>query len=93
MSRLPVPGSKSASGTPMVFRKQVCVYAFSKDELELFNGYGRKGGLEQVEDIEILRFFELGIPVRMVEVPGGSKAVDVPEDVGDVESLLRQKIR
>lgn len=92
MSRLPIPGSKSINGAPKVYWKQVCIYAFSKSELKAFSRAGYKGYLESIEDIEILRFLELGIPVRMIKVAGGSKAVDIPEDVGVVESLLRLKV-
>lgn len=91
MSRLPVPGSKSADNVPKAFWKQVCIYAFSRDELSAFSSFERKGYLERIEDIEILRFLELNIPVRMVKVTGGSKAVDVPEDVRAVEFLLRAR--
>ena len=40
-----------------------------------------KGEVEKFEDIEILRFFDLNIPVKMVETSGSSLAVDVMEDV------------
>ena len=39
--------------------------------------------------IEILRFFEIGIPVRMITLMGNTKAVDIPEDVPEVEGLMR----
>ncbi len=91
ISRLPVPGSKSIDNYPKTFWRQVCIYAFSGDELNAFSGFGRKGNLERIEDIEILRFLELSIPVRMVKVTSGSKAVDVPEDVRAVETLLRAR--
>ena len=91
MSRLPVPGSKSADSAPKVYWKQVCIYAFSKKELKAFSRDGRKSYLEGIEDIEILRFLELGIPVRMIKVAGGSKAVDLPGDVEAVESILKSR--
>lgn len=89
MSRLPVPGFKEGKNAPVQYKKQVCIYAFSKDELLRFRDFGRKSTLEQCEDIEILRFFELGVPVLMVQTKPGSLAVDVPEDVAKVESALR----
>ncbi len=89
MSRLPIPGSKSADSAPKAYWKQVCIYAFSKEELKAFSRNGRKGYLEGVEDIEVLRFLELGVPVRMVKVAGGSRAVDIPDDVKAVEALLK----
>jgi len=57
--------------------------------LAIFRGFGRKSELEYSEDIEILRFLELGKTIRMVETKPGSLAVDVPEDVPRVEAALR----
>jgi len=89
MSRAAVPYPKS-SGVDLsrLYRRQVCIYGFRGDELKRFSEFGRKSGLEAPEDIEILRFLDLGIPVRMVEVRSGSVAVDVPEDVCRVERLM-----
>jgi 3-deoxy-manno-octulosonate cytidylyltransferase (CMP-KDO synthetase) len=90
MSRLPVPGFKSRAQRPNRYMKQVCIYAFSPSDLEAFGTFGRKSWLEEREDIEILRFFELGRPVFMVETRGSSLAVDTPEDVPKVEEALRR---
>lgn len=87
MSRAPIPFPK-AKGVAANYRRQVCIYAFNRRELKAFYDFGRKSRLEAPEDIEILRFFDLGIPIRMVEVSGSSVAVDVPEDVARVERLL-----
>lgn len=86
MSRAGVPLSKTQSMVKA--NKQVCIYAFPRQALELFAAQSAKTPLERVEDIEILRFLELGLPVRMVSVPGASIAVDVPEDVERVERVL-----
>ena len=40
------------------------------------------------EDIEILRFFELGIPIKMIHLKGNTKAVDIPEDILKVEKHI-----
>lgn len=90
MSRLALPGFKEAKNAPAAYYKQVCIYAFSKEELLAYGRYGRKSAIEQCEDIEILRFMEWNQPVRMVETSGGSLAVDVPEDVPGVEAALRR---
>ncbi|MDP5254338.1 MULTISPECIES: 3-deoxy-manno-octulosonate cytidylyltransferase [unclassified Vibrio] len=87
MSRSPIPVTKDN-----VFKKaykQVCVYAFGRDDLTFFSSMKEKTPLEQIEDIEILRFVESDIPVSMVEVPSGTLAVDVPEDVNKVEIFLK----
>jgi 3-deoxy-manno-octulosonate cytidylyltransferase (CMP-KDO synthetase) len=89
MSRLALPGFKEKEKAPHRYKKQVCIYAFDRGELQLFARFGRKSELEACEDIEILRFLELGTPVRMVEMTGSSLAVDVPEDVPTVERALK----
>jgi 3-deoxy-manno-octulosonate cytidylyltransferase (CMP-KDO synthetase) len=91
MSRNPLPGFKSPENAPLRYRKQVCIYGFTREELFAFNGFGRKSILEYSEDIEILRFLELGKSVLMVETQPGSLAVDAPEDVAAVEAALLAK--
>ncbi|WP_346841273.1 3-deoxy-manno-octulosonate cytidylyltransferase [Metapseudomonas otitidis] len=91
MSRSALPGFKEQKNAPARYKKQVCIYAFTREELEAFRAYGRKSLLEHSEDIEILRFLEVGKTVRMIETRPGSHAVDVPEDVSKVEALLRER--
>lgn len=90
MSRVALPGFKDDKCAPTRYKKQVCIYAFTRDELNGFRSFGRKSELEHSEDIEILRFLELGKKIRMVETQPGSLAVDVPEDVAKVEAALRE---
>ncbi|WP_418139357.1 3-deoxy-manno-octulosonate cytidylyltransferase [Oceanimonas smirnovii] len=90
MSRVALPGFKDAKCAPKRYKKQVCIYAFTREELTAFREFGRKSELEHAEDIEILRFLELGKTIRMVETQPGSLAVDVPEDVAKVEAALRK---
>ena len=82
MSRSGIPTTKS--GEYRFGFKQVCIYAFSKEQLEFFYSHNIKTRHEEVEDIEILRFLESDYQVDMVEVESGSLAVDVPEDVQSV---------
>jgi 3-deoxy-manno-octulosonate cytidylyltransferase (CMP-KDO synthetase) len=91
MSRLPIPGSKTVDlSEKKDFKKQVCIYAFNKKELEAFGTQTEKSEIEKHEDIEILRFFDLNIPVLMVETAKSSLAVDVIEDVAKVEEVLHK---
>lgn len=91
MSRSPVPGYKDVANRPHRYKKQVCIYGFSRAELAAYQGFGRKGTTETHEDIEILRFLEIGHDVLMYECHPGSLAVDVPEDVHRVEQVLRRQ--
>ena len=89
MSRSPIPGNKES-----VFKKswrQVCIYSFPKITLEHFTKSQTKTPLEAEEDIEILRFLELGYGVRMVEMSGDSIAVDNPADITKVVNKLNEK--
>lgn len=90
MSRNLLPGYKESKQKPSAYKKQVCIYAFTKKELLSFLSFGRKSCLESSEDIEILRFLELGVSITMIETQP-SLAVDVPEDVSRVENALRKK--
>ena len=91
MSRMAIPGFKEMKNSPKYFLKQVCVYAFSKTDLKKFLNFKGKSYLEHCEDIEILRFLDLGIPVKMLKVSGSIYAVDRPEDVQLVEKVLNEK--
>ena len=92
MSRSLVPGTKTKDLVPPYYYKQVCIYAFNKQELIDYAEFGRKGTLEFYEDIEILRFLDIGENIRVVETKSISLAVDVPNDVIKVEEeILRRK--
>lgn len=91
ISRARLPASKDEKTAPKRYKKQVCIYGFSKEELEAYSSFGRKSELEYSEDIEILRFMELGRDVVMYECHSGSLAVDVPADISKVEQVLRLK--
>lgn len=71
--------------------RQVCAYAFPKAALEAFAAHPSKTTLEDIEDIEILRFLELGWEVRMIPMSDASVAVDNPEDVGIAEAVIRAR--
>jgi len=90
ISRQTLPGFKDRKNEPQIYYKQVCIYAFNRQELLAYGKFGRKSALEQSEDIEINRFLEWGQTVRLLETRPGSLSVDVPEDVGKVEAALKQ---
>ena len=87
MSRAPIPFIQD-SGAGANHYRQVCIYAFSRSELNAFGSRSKKSRMEGPEDIEILRFLDIGIPVNMVEVASASVAVDAPEDIARVERIL-----
>ncbi len=91
MSRLPIPGIKDPKKkeTP-IYKKQVCIYGFSYLDLQKFGSQKNKSEYEKFEDIEIIRFFDLKTPIKMVETSGSSLAVDEPSDVEKVERALNE---
>ena len=88
MSRAAIPSTKALSFVKSW--RQICIYAFTPEALKAFGAAPGKTPLEQLEDIEILRFLELGFEVRMVPMSDVSIAVDTPEDVERVAAALRQ---
>jgi 3-deoxy-manno-octulosonate cytidylyltransferase (CMP-KDO synthetase) len=86
MSRAPIPTTKTNQFS--FGYKQVCIYAFSRKHLQFFSVQGQKSPVEDVEDIEILRFLENNIEINMIEVSTSSIAVDVLDDVIKVINAL-----
>lgn len=89
MSRAPIPGNKSGEFSRAW--RQVCAYSFPRQHLLNFSGHGKKTPLEEIEDIEILRFLELGHTVEMVPMSSQSIPVDYPNDVLKVEERLSRQ--
>lgn len=89
MSRAAIPTTKSHQLSRSW--RQVCAYAFPRTALAAFSAQGQKTPLETIEDIEILRFLEMGWDVRMLPMSNGSRAVDTPADVAVVEDLIRAR--
>lgn len=89
ISRAPIPLDKN-NGYQEAW-KQVCIYAFPIKALETFAKNGNKTTLESLEDIEIIRFLELGFQVKMIRVSQSSIAVDYPDDVLRVEKAILEK--
>ena len=86
ISRSPIPSNKKGSFTPAM--KQVCIYVFPKKHLEEYGPEKKKTPIEEIEDIELLRLLERNLIVRMVEINNSTTAVDTPEDLKRVISLL-----
>lgn len=87
MSRYPIPFNKGTGVRK--YLKQVCVYGFTKKALEIFSSR-EKTINEKYEDIEILRFLDLGYKVKMVRTETDSIAVDVSGDIKKVEKYLEE---
>ena len=91
ISRALIPGIKDQRKFNRDFKKQVCIYGYNREELTKFVDFGRKSKLEEIEDIEIIRFFELGIPIKMFAAQNASLSVDVIHDIPLVEEALKKR--
>src|SRR5215213_996530 len=85
-SRAPIPFMQ-ASPAPVF--KQVCVIPFRAEFLREFARLAPTP-LERVESIDMLRVLEHGRCVRLVETTVETHAVDIPEDLRLVETLMEK---
>ncbi len=92
ISRALVPGSKKKNQN-IQYHKQVCIYAFNKRQLKKFYLFKKKSETERIEDIEILRFFDLNEKVKMIKLNSNSVAVDEIQDVRKAEKLLKKILK
>ena len=77
------------------YYKQVCVYGFKPEALKFYCEYGKKYGkakIEEIEDIEILRFIENGYKVQYIEVDSNTVAVDTMNDLEKVRAIMQARI-
>lgn len=88
ISRLPIPGEKRKRKNNIQYFKQVCIYAFNKLELYKFKKYNKKSIFEKYEDIEILRFFDLNIKIKMINTSKASLAVDKKSDIKKIQKFI-----
>lgn len=89
MSRASVPTSKALEF--VTAQRQICIYSYTRQALNHFSQHGRKTPMEAIEDIEILRFLELGYEVRMVPLSDDSVAVDTIEDIPRAEAAIHAR--
>ncbi len=91
MSRAGIPSNKKKKFTKAL--RQVCIYSFPKNCLNKFLLFKNKTLLENIEDLELLRFLENGISVKMISMSNLSISVDLPIDLKKVEKRIRLKLR
>jgi 3-deoxy-manno-octulosonate cytidylyltransferase (CMP-KDO synthetase) len=87
-ANIPINHKSHLKNSPSKYLRQVCIYAFNSSQLAAFYKFGRRSALEATEDIEILRFFELGIQIKMMRM-SQSLAVDYPDDIAIVEQHIK----
>lgn len=90
-SREPIPTRRMRPFGRIPAYKQVCIIPFRKEVLLRYTRL-EPTPLEVAESIDMMRFLENGLKVRMVEISEFSHAVDTPADLKKVESLMRDDI-
>lgn len=91
ISRAAIPSTKKNIKN-LEYLKQVCIYGFTKSDLSKFYSK-KKSYVESLEDIEILRFFDLKMPIKMVKVSNKSVSVDVKKDLEKVTRIIKKNER
>ena len=71
--------------------RAIWIYAFNKFSLDQYNNNIEKTTLDKIEDNEIIRFLELGIPVYCTDVIGDSWSVDEKKDIEVVKRIMLKK--
>lgn len=88
-SRGSIPLNKN--GKFVQAEKAVWLYAFPKSALDLYYNAKDLVQLEKIEELEIIRFLEIGYPVYCIDLIGDSWAVDEEKDVKIIEQLLKAR--
>ena len=71
------------------FFRQVLIYSYPREKILLLKRFNKKKYFESKEDIEILRFLESGIKVKMIKMSDKSKSIDIKEDIKKVLKLIK----
>ena len=86
-SREAIPSSKKYSGESPCY-KQICIIPFRRDFLIEFASLDPTP-LEIIESVDMNRFLENDMRVKMVEVDNNTYAVDTPEDLKRINQLMK----
>ncbi len=87
-SRSPIPTDKKGNFSHAW--RQVCIYSFPYKVLKIFSKIKKKTKLESIEDIELIRFLELGFDVHMIKMSNNSISVDTKDDIAKVTKKLKK---
>ena len=88
-SRSPIPFDRDGTGGFDMY-KHLGFYAYKRRFLEIYRNLP-EGRLERIEKLEQLRVMEYGHRIKVAVTAFDSPEVDVPEDIGRIERLLKQQ--
>ncbi|MPM16845.1 3-deoxy-manno-octulosonate cytidylyltransferase [bioreactor metagenome] len=87
-TRSPVPYPKSSIDYKIF--KPMGLYGFKRGALRIYRKLNI-GPIEKAEDIELLRFIENGIKIRIIETESETVAVDTPKDLERVREIVEKR--
>jgi 3-deoxy-manno-octulosonate cytidylyltransferase (CMP-KDO synthetase) len=88
MSRSEIPTLTNNHFDDISAFKQVCIIPFRRAALKQYSDLPATPG-EIAESIDMLRFLEHGLPVRMIETDFDTHAVDTAGDLANVSALMQ----
>ena len=68
----------------------MCLFFSKKNTKNIFYAK-KKSFIENIEDIEILRFLELGMKIKMIKMTDKSMSIDNPEDYKNAKKYIGLK--
>ena len=71
--------------------RQVLTYSFPRKKLLEFASNKKKSNFEKFEDIEILRFLEMGYKVKLIRMSSKSFSIDTKKDLKLIRKFLSNK--
>lgn len=86
-SRSPIPGNKYNKF--ITAYKHLCIFSFPRKDLIKFSKSDNKTYFENIEDLEINRFLELGINVKLYETKESLKKPSV--DINNFSDLIKAR--
>ncbi|MBQ8425595.1 MAG: 3-deoxy-manno-octulosonate cytidylyltransferase [Clostridia bacterium] len=87
-TRSPLPYPKG--GLNFDYKKFVGIGVFSKKALNIYNNTP-KSNLEKIEECDLIRFLDINIPIKMINVDYYDVSVDTKKDLEFVINLIKNK--
>lgn len=88
ISRSPIPYPKGSMDC--IYKKHVGIYAFNKKALQFYHKT-KRGILETIEDIDLLRFIENSVDIKFIDIECKTLSVDTPKDLKRVIDIMKER--
>lgn len=88
-SRAPVPCNRDGEPSDGLFWRHIGIYAYTAGFLQTLTATP-SCGMERLEKLEQLRALHIGCRMKVLKVEAVGMGVDTPEDIEQVEAILRR---